>query len=242
MKKILVCLIILIGCNLYAVYNPTFPAKTLGKDTLQLTLQSVFKSTYGFAETQQEHFFGFAQYGIIENVDFGISTSYHIIDIKTPMSKEKKHGVGDASLYGRWSIYGNNWIDLGLKCDLNVPLGNKDFSSPTFTHNSILIFESNLIYIRPYVIFGHYTTDKDDGYFRFNFGVQRMIVPAWIIFIDVYTEVSQKGNDPKIPCWVVIGNVVKFGDSIFKIEYIVNTKDYDKERGMFALRYMHNFK
>ena len=243
MKRIICALFVLISSSVYAGYNVPYPVVTSGLNTLHFALQSIFKSTYnGPISTQQEHFIGYVQYGFLNILDIGITANYHIVDIKTPINKERQLGIGDSTLYGRLYIFGNKWIDLGLKCDLNVPLGNENFTAHTFTHNSILISEFNLIYFRPYITFGHYTINKTNGYFRFNFGIQKMIVPAWIPFVDIYTEVSQKGDDEQIPCWVVLGSIIKIKEHALRIEYIINTKEFSSEKGFFALRYMYNFK
>jgi hypothetical protein len=241
MKKIIVIVFILLSIKTYAGYFIPYPAKTAGLNVPHIAFQSIFKSTYGIVNTQQEHFIIFFQYGFRENIDIGITANYHIIDKYTPIGKEKIHGMGDPSIYVRWYIFGNKWIDLGLKCDLNVPIGNNYFGTEIPTHNSIFISEFNLIYIRPYISFGHYTTDAKNGYFRFNFGIQKRIVKAWTPFVGVYTEVYQKGYK-EVPCYTVIGSILEFKEHMFRIEYIINTKNFKSEKAFFALRYMYNFK
>jgi len=242
MKKLVVLLIFGLQCFVYSNYNPSYPAGTIGKGIPQFALQSVFQSTYGAVNTQQEHFIGFFEYGFLDILNIGITANYHIIDIKTPVDKERKMGIGDPALFARWTIYNNTWIILGLKCDLNVPLGNKDFTAHTFTHNSIFISEFNLVYLRPYITFGHYTTDKTNGFFRFNFGIQKKMIESWTVFVDSYTEITQRRNTSHIPCYIVIGSIIRFGNNAFKTEYIINTKKFSSEKGFFALRYMYNFK
>lgn len=237
---VLFLFVILITNIAFAGYQVSYPAKTNGESILHFAIQSIFKSTYDFVNTQQEHFIGFIHYGFLDNLDIGITANYHIIDIKTPFSNERKHGVGDPALYARWLLFNNEWINIGLKCDLNIPIGNENFKSETFTHNSILISEFKVKYVIPYFTFGHYTISKTDGYFRFNFGVQTILVPIWFIFVDMYTEIHQIENI-HIPYYIVIGNIIKFDNNMFRIEYIINTRDFKSERGFFALRYMHNF-
>jgi len=238
MKKLLLTLIILFfGINLFAGYVPIYPAKIPEKDKQMLHIQAFSKTVYDEIEIRQKHFFIYYDYTFTTFFTAGINAKYHMIDFILPTGVVEKYGMGDPFIYFRWMFLKNKYITLGLKNDIDFPLGNKDFTEDKITYTNTFISDMNLRYLFLSLSGGHYTTNDSNVIFS-HITLTRMLSKKWIFSIDYYFE-NNITKKEKVK-YFTIGNVVILDSVKLKFEYLIN-QDFEKEKGFFALRFMKYF-